>query len=185
MSIERLRIITMSVQKLISQQLLSQFGELDIYLFDQLLRGRFDRRRKILDAGCGGGRNLPFFIASGFEIAAIDSDPGAVANVQRLATQADARVGTLDRLPWDDASFDVVMCSAVLHFARDEAHFDAMVRDTWRVLRPGGMYFARLATSIGIAHLLPAPSGRMRLPDGSDRFVASEEMLLALGEELG
>jgi tellurite methyltransferase len=73
-----------------------------------------------------------------------------------------------------------VICSAVLHFARDESHFDAMVRECWRVLRPGGLFFARLATSIGIAHLLPAPKGRMRLPDGSDRFVVDEAKLLEL-----
>jgi tellurite methyltransferase len=169
----------------VSQQLQAQFGDLDIYLFDQLLRGRFDTRRKILDAGCGGGRNLPFFTANGFEIAAIDSDPGAVGAVKRLAPHADARVGALDALPWDESSFDAVIVSAVLHFARDEAHFAAMVRETWRVLRPGGLYFARLATSIGIAHLLPAPSGRMRLPDGSARFVASEEMLRDLASKLG
>ena len=43
-----------------SAELRAQFGDVDIYLFDQLLRGRFDARRRILDAGCGGGRNLPY-----------------------------------------------------------------------------------------------------------------------------
>ena len=170
---------------MLSEELGRQFGEIDIYLFDQLLRGRFDTRRNILDAGCGGGRNLPFFVANGFEIAAVDGDAGAVDAVKRVAPQADARVGALEALPWDDASFDAVIVSAVLHFARDAAHFEAMVRDTWRVLRPGGLYFARLATSIGIANLLPAPSGRMRLPDGSQRFVSSEETLLELTDALG
>ena len=173
------------VQHTVSHQLLAQFGEIDIYLFDQLLRGRFDARRRILDAGCGGGRNLPFFVAQGFDIAAIDSDAGTVANVKRLAPDADVRTGELDALPWEDASFDAVICSAVLHFARDQRHFEAMVRDTWRVLRPGGLYFARLASSIGIADLLPAATGRLRLPDGSMRFVVSEAMLLALTESLG
>ena len=167
-----------------SAELLGQFGEIDIYLFDQLLRGRFDHRRKILDAGCGGGRNLPFFVAHGFEIAAIDSGPAAIATVKRFAPAADARVGALDALPWEADTFDAVIVSAVLHFARDAPHFEAMVRETFRVLKPGGLYFARLATSIGIAHLLPAPSGRMQLPDGSQRFVADEAMLVRLTESL-
>ena len=51
----------------ISSELRSEFGDIDIYLFDQLLRGRFDTRRRVLDAGCGGGRNLPYLLAHGFE----------------------------------------------------------------------------------------------------------------------
>ena len=58
-----------------SIELRSQFGDIDIYLFDQLLRGRFDGRRRILDAGCGSGRNLPFLLSRGFEVFAIDEDP--------------------------------------------------------------------------------------------------------------
>jgi SAM-dependent methyltransferase len=73
---------------------------------------------------------------------------------------------------------DAVVCSAVLHFARDENHFDRMIAEMWRVLAPGGFFFARLATSIGFEHVLPARSGWMRLPDRSERFIASEEMIL-------
>ena len=165
---------------MLSQELGRQFGEIDIYLFDQLLRGRFDNRKKILDAGCGGGRNLPFFVANGFQIAAIDRDPAAVAAVKRLAPQADVQVGELDALPWPDNTFDAVVCSAVLHFARDEEHFRAMVEEMFRVLRPGGLYFARLASSIGIEHLLPARVGRVSLPDLTMRFVVDQAFLEAL-----
>src|SRR5215208_6054052 len=134
-----------------SQELRQQFGDIDIYLFDQLLRGRLDGRRRILDAGCGGGRNLPFFIHRGFELCAIDRDPQAVALVRRmLGDGGDVREGLLEALPWPPESMDVVVCSAVLHFAQDEAHFDAMTSELWRVLRPGGLFFARLASSIGL-----------------------------------
>ena len=167
----------------VSGELTAQFGEIDIYLFDQLLRGRFDNRRKILDAGAGGGRNLPFFAAHGFEVAAIDQEASAVASVRRFAQ--DARIGPIDALPWDDGTFDAVICSAVLHFARDAAHWDAMVREMWRVLRPQGLFFARLASSIGIEPLLPAPTGRMRLPDGSERFVVDEQTLMGITRALG
>ncbi len=168
----------------VSQELEAQFGSIDIYLFDQLLRGRFDRRRRILDAGCGAGRNLAFFVSREFEIFAIDAEASAVAAVRGLAPAADVRQGQLSALPWGNDSMDAVISSAVLHFARDRQQFDAMVKEMWRVLRPTGLFFARLASSIGIESGLPSSTGRMRLPDGSDRFVVDEQLLLDLTRQL-
>jgi SAM-dependent methyltransferase len=168
----------------VSRELGQLFGGIDIYLFDQLLRGRFDDRPRILDAGSGGGRNLPYFVARGFEICAIDNDAAAVAALQRAWPSIDARHGELTALPWGDRTMDAVICSAVLHFARDRDHFEAMVKELWRVLRDGGLFFARLASSIGIEALLPAPTGRVRLPDGSDRFIVCEQILLDLTRDL-
>jgi SAM-dependent methyltransferase len=166
-----------------SADLQAQFGEIDIYLFDQLLRGRFDARRRILDAGCGSGRNLPYFVTQGFEVAAIDREAAAVRAIRSLVPGVVC--GELDALPWQDGVFDAVICSAVLHFARDADHWDAMGRELWRVLAPGGLFFARLASSIGIEPLLQATRGRMRLPDGSQRFVVDEETLLRVTAERG
>ena len=174
-----------------SAELQAQFGAIDIYLFDQLLKGSFDERRRVLDAGCGSGRNLPYFLQRGFQLFAIDSDPAAVAVVRNLLgrfaptiPETNIVAGRVDALPWSDASMDAVICSAVLHFADDEAHFNRMVHEMWRVLAPRGLFVARLASSIGIERLLSAVSGRMRLPDGSDRFVVSERMLLDLNARL-
>ena len=168
-----------------SAELHALFGEIDVYLFDQLLRGRFDARRRVLDAGCGAGRNLPYFLARGFDIYAIDEDPGAVAAARTLAARlapalpADQiRQGTLHALPWPDGRMDAVVCSAVLHFARDRVHFERMVDEMWRVLAPGGLFFARLASSIGIESEIRDTIGRVRLPDGSDRFVVDQQLLL-------
>jgi tellurite methyltransferase len=175
-----------------SAEVRAQFGDIDIYLFDQIARGRFDRRPRILDAGCGGGRNLPFFLAHRFLVHASDVEPGAVDVVRVLARERGVSLpedrlhcGSLESLPWPDAVVDAVICSAVLHFARDEAQFAAMLQEMWRVLAPGGLFFARLATSIGIERHLPATSGRVRLPDGSDRFVMDERGLLDWTDRLG
>jgi SAM-dependent methyltransferase len=170
----------------------TEFGEIDIYLFDQLLRGRFDGKRAILDAGCGSGRNLVYFLRSGFDMFGVDQDPAAVAAVQELASQLaphlsydNFRVGEIDALPWRALEVDAVICSAVLHFARDTAHFRAMLQELWRVLKPGGLFFARLASSIGLErHIIVDANGRARLPDGTDRFLATEMLLLETTVEL-
>ena len=176
----------------VSPGLRQEFGEIDIYLFDQLLRGRLDRRPRVLVAGCGGGRNLPFFLRRGFDVRAVDADPEAVRSVRQLAASLHPSLprdrihcGPLDALPWEDSAVDAVICSAVLHFARDEREFAAMLEEMWRVLAPGGLFFARLATSIGLEPHLASATGRVRLPDGSERFVVDEATLLFWTSKLG
>ena len=176
----------------LSAELRTEFGEIDIYLFDQLLRGRFDCRRRVLDAGCGAGRNLPFFLRRGFDVRAVDADAAAIRSVRRLVAALNPALppdqihcGSLDSLPWEDASTDVVICSAVLHFARGEREFTAMLQEMWRILAPRGLFFARLATSIGLESHLSSTTGRVRLPDGSERFVVDERTLLAWTLTLG
>ena len=175
-----------------ADDLRAQFGDIDIYLFDQLLRGRFEKRLRILDAGCGGGRNLPWFFRNGFDVYAIDEDPAAVSATRKLASTLvpkfphdNIRQGALHVLPWPDGRMDAIICSAVLHFARDAIHFDRMVEEMWRVLARGGLFFARLASSIGIEPLLPETTGRMHLPDGTDRFLVDERMLVDATARLG
>ena len=169
------------------------FGDIDIYLFDQLLRGRLDGVRTVLDAGCGAGRNLVYLLRAGYDVHAVDRDARSVARVRALAAElAPAlppdriQVAEVDALPFADAGFEAVISSAVLHFARDPAHFDAMLAEMWRVLRPGGFLFARLASSIGIEPLVrPVSDGVYALPDGSQRFLVDQAGLLARTEALG
>lgn len=175
-----------------SAALRDAFGDIDVYLFDQLLRGRFDGVRTVLDAGCGTGRNLVYLLRAGFDIHAVDRDPRSVARARELAVRlapgrtADVRVAEVDALPFADGSMDAVISSAVLHFASDAAHWDRMVNEMWRVLRPGGLLFARLASSIGMeARVRPVGSGRYALPDGSERFLVDQPTLLARTEALG
>jgi len=169
------------------------FGNIDIYLFDQLLKGRFDNCKKVLDAGCGNGRNLVYFLRNGYEFFGVDPQPQAVEAVRELsAALAPANslenfvVCTAESLPFPDATFDLVISSAVLHFAKDTSHFDAMLQAMFRVLKPGGYFFARLASDIGIEHLVkPVGNNRYLLPDGSERFLVNEQVLLQCTNEFG
>jgi SAM-dependent methyltransferase len=177
----------------LASELRSEFGEIDIYLFDQLLKGRFDGRRTVLDAGCGDGRNLTFLLRRGFECYGVDREGLAIDHVRAIAARlAPAlpsdhfQVGSLEALPWAAGSMDVVICSAVLHFADDEAHFGRMLQELWHVVAEDGFFFARLASTIGLDGLRGVRAGqRLQLPDGSERFVVDEAMLLAWTDRLG
>jgi tellurite methyltransferase len=163
-----------------------QFGPIDIYLFDQLLRGRIAPGMRIFDAGCGSGRNLVYLLREGFEVYGVDSDPRAVAAARRLGGDDNFRVEALEAMSCPDAFADVVISSAVLHFARDEAHFGAMLHGTWRVLKRGGLFFCRLASTIGIEGQVRRVGGRrFLLPDGSERYLVDESILMRLTDELG
>jgi SAM-dependent methyltransferase len=167
-----------------------QFGQIDIYVFDQILRGNIAPGMTVLDAGCGYGRNLVHLLREGCQVFALDEDAEGVEHVRKLSDSLGTglpaenfQVGQLDRMPFPDALADVVLCNAVLHFARDEEHFRAILTELWRVVKPGGMLFCRLGSRIGMDF---ERVGRniFELGDGSHWFLVDEDMLLDLTEEL-
>lgn len=177
----------------VSLNLQELFGGIDIYLFDQLLKGRLVPGMRVLDAGCGSGRNLVYLLRSEYEVFGVDESPEAVAQTRRLAASLaphlpadNFHVEAVERMSFADTGFDVVLSSAVLHFARDEEHWRSMVREMWRVLKPGGIFFARLASTIGMEDRVELIEGRRyHLPDGSERLLVDEAMLLRASAELG
>jgi tellurite methyltransferase len=207
-------------------QLQELFGQIDIYLFDQLLKRRITPGMKVLDAGCGSGRNLVYFLRSGYEVFGVDESEEAILQARKLASTltphlppenfrvepvesmsfgqtVNSRQQTAGRLSADyadyterkdppanaggsDSGFDVVLSSAVLHFARNEEQWQAMVNEMWRVLKPGGIFFARLASTIGMENQVRLIEGRSySLPDGSDRFLVDAAMLQRVTAALG
>jgi SAM-dependent methyltransferase len=165
------------------------FGEIDIYLFDQILRGHIAPGMSLLDAGCGYGRNLVYFLHEGYEIFAADADTRAIEAVRGMAPHlppTNFRVEPIEAMSFADGIVDVVISSAVLHFARDDEQFLAMLRGSWRVLRRGGVFFCRLASNIGMEDRCRRIDGRrFALPDGSERYLVDEALLMRLTEELG
>ena len=171
----------------------AQFGQIDIYLFDQLLKGRISPGMRILDAGCGSGRNLVYFLREGYEVYAVDPDVQAVESVRALARmfapalpESNFSVEAVEQMSFDDACADVVISNTVLHLAGDDAQFESMLHGSWRVLKPGGLFFCRLASTIGMEDQFVHVQGRrFKSPDGAERYMVDEALLGSITERLG
>jgi tellurite methyltransferase len=181
------------------------FGDIDLYLFDQILKGRLKPPLRMLDAGCGTGRNLPYFFRTGFDVYACDSDADALDHVREMAAEMVPeaspgpealrksalpddrfRVEKIESMTYPDSHFGLVLCNAVLHFAEDEEHFQRMLDGLWRVTAPGGMLFMRLSSTIGIENRVTrAESGRYVMPTGGEWFLVNEAKLLLATQRLG
>ena len=167
-----------------------QFGQIDIYVFDQILRGNIAAGMRVLDAGCGYGRNLVHLLREGCEVFAVDADAAGVEHVRRLAGELapglpseNFRLGSIERMDFSDGFADVVICNSVLHFARGEQQFLAMVEALWRVVRPGGMLFCRLGSRIGM-EFERLRGNVYRIGDGSEWFLVDEAVLLRMTAEM-
>jgi tellurite methyltransferase len=170
-----------------------QFGGIDIYLFDQLNRGRINPGTRVFEVGCGHGRNLVYFLRNGYPVAGIDEDASAIAKVQELSRQlsqdlptSNFRVESIEQTTFSGHSADFVISSAVQHFARDDDQFWSMLSASWRLVSPGGILFCRLASTIGMERRFEQVRGRrFTLPDGSERYLVDTPLLLELTGRLG
>jgi tellurite methyltransferase len=156
-------------------------GETDIYLIDQIMKGRYQPEDTILDAGCGYGRNLYWFLKNGLDVYGVDQNAAAINS---LRTNLPPHLGkkfqeaNLETLPFDNNYFDHIICSAVLHFAQNTTHFHEMVAESTRVLKPAGSLFIRMTSDIGIEHQVsPIADGVFEIPDGSTRFLLTRPLL--------
>jgi SAM-dependent methyltransferase len=168
-------------------------GNVDIYLLDQILKGRFGKKMKILDAGCGEGRNSVYFINAGYQVFGIDQNDLAIQYIRFLSKSLDTQydshrfqVARLEDIPFHSGAFDAVISSAVLHFATDKANFWEMINEVLRVLKPGGILWFRMTTGFGgiFEASQDLGDGRFLLPDGSERFLIDQDaidQLLAKG----
>ena len=176
-----------------SEDLRREFGDIDIYLFDQLHRGRIAEGMRVLDAGCGAGRNLVYLHRRGFDVWGTDANEHALTTARGQAAilapslPADHfRVEPVERMSFENETFDVVVSSAVLHFASDEEQWNAMLREMWRVLKRGGLFFARLATDIGHeTRVRPLGKRRFIMPDGDERFLVDEAFIVDATRRVG
>lgn len=176
------------------RELNKRLGNIDIYLLDQILKGRFTPEMKILDAGCGEGRNTHYFIQEGYQVFGIDQDRLSIEMARMYACTVDKefdiyrfQVNEIESLMFHAAAFDAVLSSAVLHFARDEDHFMIMVGEMIRVLKQGGILWLRMCTDAGriLEEATSIGNNRFLLPDGSERFVLTAVLLKSMMDKFG
>jgi len=167
-----------------------QFGQIDIYVFDQILRGNIAPGMRVLDAGCGYGRNLVHLLRVGCEVFALDLNADGVEHVRKLSASLatglspeNFQVGSIEEMPFPENFADVVICSSVLHFARNDEQFHEMIERLWRALKPGGMLFCRLGSRIGM-HFEQVDGNIFVVGDGSKWYLVDEEMLMHLTDDL-
>lgn len=155
-------------------------GNLDIYLLDQIVKGRYLKENKILDAGCGSGRNMYWFYHNQFNIWALDRELSQIELIKNIYPDCSNQfiVSELDKMPYSNGEFHHIICNAVLHFARNEEHFIGMMGEMLRVLKANGSIFIRMASNIGIEDLIVAEgNGIFSIPDGTQRFLLTRELL--------
>ena len=156
-------------------------GKTDMYLIDLLQKGYFDKQLKVLDAGCGTGRNIWMFAQLGHKIDVCDQNEESIVRINQeiisrnLATDlVNARVAEIGDLPYSNNTFNFVICNAVLHFAKDQVHFKEMMKDLTRILKSRGVLFLRFVSSHTFGNIGSKFNQVMALPDGSNRFVVDE-----------
>lgn len=99
---------------------------------------------RVLDLGCGSGKNAVLLEESGFEVYGIDVSPTAVARCRTLVSHPERFVATsATRLPWPGGTFHRVLDLGCLHcMPADER--PAAVAEIARVLAPGGVLLSRI-----------------------------------------
>ncbi len=156
-------------------------GQTDIYLIDQIMKDRYKPADIILDAGCGRGRNMYWFLYNGFNINGIDISEVAIEQLKDIYPDLHAGsllVSSLENVPYADNHFDHIICSAVLHFAESTAQFNLMLSEMVRMLKPGGSLFIRMTSDIGIETKVELiGDGVFKIPDGSTRFLLTRQLL--------
>jgi len=161
-----------------SKELKQEIGNIDIYLLDQILKERFNSTNKILDAGCGSGRNLQYFINNNFDVYGIDSNENRINSLKNLNNIQNFKVAKLESIPFNKDYFDYIICNAVLHFANNEIHFFKMFSELFRVLKTNGTLFIRMTSDFGIENLVnKIENGVYNIPDGSTRFLLTNTIL--------
>ncbi|CAN5644260.1 hypothetical protein BH11BAC3_BH11BAC3_33970 [soil metagenome] len=156
-------------------------GKTDIYLIDQIIKGRYKENEIVLDAGCGNGRNLHWFLLNHLDCFGVDQSSEAISELSLQYPSLDVdrwKVAEVEEMPYMDETFDHVICSAVLHFAKSKEHFYKMLTEIVRVLKPDGSLFIRMASNIGIEeHVVLIGDGNYLIPDETSRFLLTKMLL--------
>ncbi len=106
------------------------------------------RGLRLLDAGCGAGRNARYLADEGLDVSAIDISAGQVGRARAAASRATQSIASVTALPFRTEAFDAVVCTSVLEYLPDPAAAEA-ASELQRVLSPGGRLLVVAAAAEG------------------------------------
>ena len=142
---------------------------------DPFVRAAF-RDARILDYGCGQGRLAAELVALRYtQVLGMDSSPEMIRVARERVPAASFLVNDGERLPFADATLDVVLLFAVLTCIPTDDIQNNLVREFKRTLRPGGLLLmaitcsSRMSATCGATNSSRQSSAyrRFRLPDGA------------------
>jgi 2-polyprenyl-3-methyl-5-hydroxy-6-metoxy-1,4-benzoquinol methylase len=163
----------------------SALGNADLILVDQILKNRFHKQMRILDAGCGEGRNMVYFIKNDFRIYGIDANADAVKlaklycrSLNNTFEVENIQNFTIEQNPFPDHFFDAIICLNVLHSAKNQNDFFLWFEQLIRMLHSGGFLLLSLQSQIGVSqnHQQDDPNGRNNM--GNENFYLLSENVL-------
>ncbi|MGD1897452.1 MAG: bifunctional 2-polyprenyl-6-hydroxyphenol methylase/3-demethylubiquinol 3-O-methyltransferase UbiG [Phormidesmis sp.] len=118
---------------------LNRLNPLRFQFFDRYIPSW--QQLKVLDVGCGGGFTCEFLAHRGAQVTGIDQSLACIEAASRHATNTcltiDYRQSQAERLPFDEGTFDVVVCVDVLEHVDDP---QKTIAEIGRVLKPGGWF---------------------------------------------
>lgn len=101
------------------------------------------KNARILDMGCGDGRNLPLLLDLGFEVYACEISSAIVENLERVASDLAWPIifstGINSNLPYEDCHFDYLLCSSSCYYLNDSATWTDVINELARVVKQGGL----------------------------------------------
>lgn len=104
------------------------------------------KRARILDMGCGDGRNLPLLLDLGFEVHATEFSPTVVHALEEMSRELKwpvrFAVGLNSNLPYPDHYFDYMLCCASCYYLADQVSWPQVRTELARVLKPSGLMIA-------------------------------------------
>lgn len=114
-------------------------------------------KKKVLDLGCGAGRNTKMLIKLGFDTFSCDKYKKMVEETRKQikkfnkANSHKVLICDMSELPYQNSFFDLILCHGVFHNASSIKDFRKAVSECSRVLKPGGRLCFNFFTSKYIA----------------------------------
>ena len=153
---------------------------MDLFLMDLILKGKIPSNARVLDVGCGEGRNGIHFIQQGHEYHGWDIDSSKLKLLEYLAKTFDASHAHFKiqdiRSAEADRFFDFIICSRMLHFAESKVDFLLMWEKLSGQLKRGGILYVSMDSIIDNDLWKKLEHGKIKFPDARIHFALTSDI---------